>query len=263
MSSQPDKIMQCPICLETMKSPITQCMGGHSMCGDCIKANNITKCPTCRGAISKIRNFQLEQLIEGIQKVLKLQCCYHSKGCTYSLSVAKKESHELECKYRNFICEGHKFAKWKCQWSGTLEEMYKHFKKDHINQQLSFKSEADMKFDLSRNYSDVQMITYLEGGQYFFYKHRVDVKAEKIYWAFQFIGPKNQAECYYYEFEVANGPIKKFKVTEICRSDVVSADKIFEKGQCVVIPFEVMRNFMDEENVSHFRYRLMSIKKAK
>lgn len=98
----PDSAMVCPICLDTMSMPIMQCQIGHSMCGGCIKMTHIDKCPTCRGPLSNIRNYQLEQLIEGIKNVMKISCAYSSNGCKFQLTQQDKQNHEEECRFRRY-----------------------------------------------------------------------------------------------------------------------------------------------------------------
>lgn len=262
MSSQLEKIMMCPICLDTLTKPIVQCANGHNMCGNCILANSIQQCPTCRGSMTNTRCYQMEQMIEELQKSVKLNCYYSSKGCKFVLSQREKEAHEQECKFRKFKCEGEKFANWRCEWSGEYDDIYKHFKDYHNNHTwMEFRTEANMKISFENDFLDVQIISFLNGKQFFYYKHKVDVAKEKAYWLFQFIGTKKQAENYYYEFEVHLGPVRKLKFTEICENDVVNANDLFAKEKCVVLSFSSIKNFLNRDGELPFKFRLMSIKK--
>lgn len=258
----PDRAMNCPICLDTMKIPILQCARGHSMCGECIKSTEITMCPCCRGSLTTIRNFQLEQLIDSL-KSIKISCVYARKGCKYILSKDEKDDHEFECKFRKFQCEGKKFANWKCEWSGDLTDMHKHFKDYHNNHTwMEYRTDATMKMCLESEFLDVQIISFFNGQNYFYYKHKVDIAKQKAFWTFQLVGLKNHARNYYYEFEVHNGPIRKFKVTEICENDTVDANKIFEKETCAVMSFGTIRSFLNAQGELPFKFRIMSIKKT-
>lgn len=258
----PDQAMKCPICLETMKNPILQCQRGHSMCGDCINQTSITMCPCCRGAITSTRNYQLEQIIEGL-KSFKISCSFSRKGCKYVLDRDDKDGHEYECKYRTFQCEGKKFAKWKCDWTGDLTDIHKHFKDYHNNNTwMEYRTEANLKMCLDRDFLDVHIISFFNGQHYFYYKHKIDVAKEKAFWTFQFVGFKNHAKNYYYEFEVHSGPTRKFKVTEVCENDTVDANRIFEKGNCVVMSFSTIKTYLNEQGELPFKFRIMSIKKT-
>ena len=57
-------LLECPICFDTKNSmPIFQCQNGHiTGCKDCI--TKLDKCPICRDANIKIRNLQLEKVVE-------------------------------------------------------------------------------------------------------------------------------------------------------------------------------------------------------
>ncbi|CAH1968862.1 unnamed protein product [Acanthoscelides obtectus] len=257
----PECAMTCPICLETMKAPIVQCQIGHSMCRGCVSETNITKCPSCRSPLTNTRNYQLEQLIEGLSGMLKIQCIYTKKGCKYTLSQSEKEPHEYECRFRSFDCEGKKWANWNCQWKGDYAEIYKHFKDDHNNHTwMQYTTAANMKVNFNNDFMDVQIISFFNGQQYFYYKHKLDVSKAKAYWAFQLIGTKSQAKHYYYEFEIHNDPVRKFKVTEMCQSDVEDVNKIFEEERCVVMSFRVLKNFLVNDELP-FKFRIMSLKK--
>lgn len=252
---EPEKIIQCPICLDTMTKPIIQCKIGHSMCGDCVNSNSIVKCPQCRKPLSTTRNYQLEQIIENMDKCLRVSCFYTPKGCKFQMSPKEKDDHESECRYRDFNCEGGKFAKWRCNFSGSLEEVYKHFQTVH-KLWAEYKTESRKRLDLTKDSFDVQMISFFNGAHYFWYKHKVDTQKQMVYWVIQFIGTKKQALNYYYEFEIHQGPVKKFKVTEICENDVTETDELFDKEKCVCISFKSVRNFL-ENNALQFKFRIM------
>ncbi|XP_050514655.1 E3 ubiquitin-protein ligase siah-1-like isoform X1 [Diabrotica virgifera virgifera] len=257
-----EQIMQCPLCLETMSPPIIQCKVGHSMCGSCIKESGIKMCPTCREKLTTTRNYQLEQLIEGIKDVLKFDCAYQHKGCKFAVNKQDKENHERECKFRKFTCEGKRFAKWSCNWSGDYSEIYQHFKRDHKdNTRLEFKTDAVMKVSLKTSFNNVYLISLFSGQSYLYCKHRVDTSNKKIYFHFQFIGLKSQAQHYYYEFEVYKGT-RKFKITEICTSDTSNIDITFAEEKCFVMSFIAVKNYLNEEGELPFKFRVMSTKKT-
>ncbi|XP_056648324.1 E3 ubiquitin-protein ligase siah2-like [Diorhabda sublineata] len=260
----PEDIMKCPICLETMQPPIIQCKVGHSMCKSCITGCRISNCPTCRSQLTETRNYQLEQLIEGLQKVLKLQCVYYYKGCKYDLTQQDKQTHEMECKYRKFHCEGNKFANLNCDWKGEFAGIYKHFKDSHPNNtRMEYKTDATMKISLNRDFKDVQIISFFNGQQYFYYKHQIDVTKQKAYWHFQLIGLKSQAENYYYEFEIHNNSLRKFKVTEFCTSDTTDINTTFAQEKCVAVSFTGIKNYLNEFGELHFKFRIMANKKTR
>lgn len=86
----------------------------------------------------------------------------------------------------------------------------------------------------------------------------MDCTAKKLYWVFQYVGPRNQAKYYKYEFEVIFGEIKKFKITDYCESDAVDAEEIFKEEKCVVMSFQTVKNYLDENGELKFRFRIMN-----
>ena len=41
-------ILECPVCLETMRRRIFQCRNGHNVCESCSANPALTTCPQCR-----------------------------------------------------------------------------------------------------------------------------------------------------------------------------------------------------------------------
>ncbi|XP_060522993.1 E3 ubiquitin-protein ligase sina-like [Cylas formicarius] len=261
-TSEPDKIMECPICSDTMTVPIIQCEVGHPMCQSCVTANNVRSCPICRGPMTNRRMLPLEQLIESIKDKLLVPCFFHTKGCQYTMKIEHKYEHESQCRYRNFKCEGKVFALWDCQWMGDYKDLYNHFKQVHKNTSMQYRTEANLKINFQSNHRDVQLISFFNGQSYFYYKHMVDVTRQKLYFTFQYVGLKSSAKNYYYEFEVHQGPVRKFKVTEICESDVVRAEDIFDSEKCVVMSFATAKTFLNSQGELPFKFRIMSSKKG-
>ena len=60
-------LLECPVCTGTIESvPVYQCQNGHiTGCNDCI--SKLDKCPMCRDANIKIRNLQLEKVVERLR----------------------------------------------------------------------------------------------------------------------------------------------------------------------------------------------------
>ena len=94
-----DEILQCPVCLETIKDPpVFLCEKGHGLCYSCrdqIKAQG-KPCPVCKGKLIDARNWAVEKMLE---KLPKTKCKY--EGCTFSRSDTQLvKNHEEKCKQR-------------------------------------------------------------------------------------------------------------------------------------------------------------------
>jgi len=55
-------LLECPICFETSKPPITVCSNGHNICPEC--KGKISKCPLCKGTLTNTRNWYAEKSYE-------------------------------------------------------------------------------------------------------------------------------------------------------------------------------------------------------
>lgn len=52
------RLLECPVCLEWMEPPMSQCRRGHLVCGRC--RARLAACPVCRTAFSSVRNRAME-----------------------------------------------------------------------------------------------------------------------------------------------------------------------------------------------------------
>jgi hypothetical protein len=92
------KILECPVCLEIITSPVLQCEGGHHVCNNCWK--QVTSCPLCKQRRSRTRNYAVEAMVEKIP----LPCKYRMDGCSKTMCQRDKASHENTCRFRTYIC---------------------------------------------------------------------------------------------------------------------------------------------------------------
>ncbi|XP_063839456.1 uncharacterized protein LOC135088549 isoform X2 [Ostrinia nubilalis] len=52
------RLLECPVCLEWMEPPMSQCRRGHLVCGRC--RARLASCPVCRTTFSSVRNRAME-----------------------------------------------------------------------------------------------------------------------------------------------------------------------------------------------------------
>ncbi|ENN71109.1 hypothetical protein YQE_12042, partial [Dendroctonus ponderosae] len=255
------KIAECRICLEVVRPPVCQCEAGHVVCKSCFDEMDLKECSICNRPVSSAKNVVLEQLLEGISSQTPVKCEYATRGCTFSFTAAHKDNHERDCRFRPFQCEGNVFAGWKCDWVGSYSDIQNHFKTAHKNNEsMEFKTEVCVDINFRLNFRDVDVVSFFNGQAYFYYKHFVDARKEKLYWAFQFIGLKCKADSFYYEFEVYGGPIRKFKVSELCYNDTTNIEDIFELEKCVVMSFTTARNFVNNDGKLPIRFRIKKVR---
>ncbi|XP_044759097.1 E3 ubiquitin-protein ligase SIAH1A-like [Coccinella septempunctata] len=272
----------CPICQKPLRKPTYKCLRGHLVCGCCLTTLT-TPCPICcepiikppprkptnslnqKTATSPNQNTTLslnQKTTPSPNQKTGTKCQYALRGCKFLLEPHEVEPHHLECRFRDFACEGDLFDCWTCAWTGRYDQIQDHFKAEHEDSTLmTFKTEAMLHVDLNEDYRNISLIDYRDGQNFFWYKCKVDTLNRMFYSTVQLIGTRQLAPKYCYEFEIFRGPVRKIKVTETCDSDAVYVENIFENENCVAISFDTLKNYLDEEGNMRFRFRIMSIKK--
>jgi hypothetical protein len=98
--SVPLKMLECPVCFETMRDKVFQCPSGHSICGSCLPNLRDRVCPTCRDKFPRepARNFALEQILAIVEHKCK------NKSCIFESTSGKLEVHEKICVWNPFKC---------------------------------------------------------------------------------------------------------------------------------------------------------------
>lgn len=93
------KLIECPVCFEKLKPPVTTCENGHGICGRC--KESLTNCGICRQEFSGNMNTLLNQMIESVL----IKCKYHPQGCKECFSIEKNiEKHEKDCDFEITAC---------------------------------------------------------------------------------------------------------------------------------------------------------------
>lgn len=58
--------LDCPVCLEFLKTPIYMCESGHDLCSLCRTKLPLPICPLCNTSITNQRNYRLEAIVEKV-----------------------------------------------------------------------------------------------------------------------------------------------------------------------------------------------------
>lgn len=88
--------LECPVCYETLVSPIYQCQNGHIVCNQCIE--RLVQCGECRVSLagSRIRNVALENICKSVD----VKCPNKSEGCSVLTTVEMLKNHLEICGYQ-------------------------------------------------------------------------------------------------------------------------------------------------------------------
>lgn len=125
------QMVECPVCMHSMDSPIYQCHNGHTICRVCHQ--KVEQCPTCRADLDKkrpSRALALEQIIDS--HGLKVPCLNHSRGCTELLKWGNEQArHAAVCQHRLVPCPDATFKLTNCTAMLKLSEVKAHCVKEH------------------------------------------------------------------------------------------------------------------------------------
>ncbi|KAG8373767.1 hypothetical protein BUALT_Bualt11G0059400 [Buddleja alternifolia] len=142
--TDPD-VLDCPICLEPLSSPVYQCENGHIACASCCtKMRN--KCASCCWPIGYNRCRAIEKVLESIQ----ISCRYKHHGCKESLNYSKKLDHEKTCIFTPCSCPN-----LGCNYVGPSLCLYTHFALQHSTSSRKFCFNIRVAISLDNNQKHV------------------------------------------------------------------------------------------------------------
>jgi E3 ubiquitin-protein ligase SIAH1 len=116
-------LLECPVCLGTMRPPIFQCRNGHSVCGEW--KQRVAKCPTCREASIDTRNL----LAEDLAYKVKYPCKNTVRGCYVKKHLEDMKKDESVCRHRMYHCLVGKEDG--CTWTGPRLDILPHTEDKH------------------------------------------------------------------------------------------------------------------------------------
>ncbi|KAJ0515958.1 putative transcription factor C2H2 family [Helianthus annuus] len=118
--TDPD-VLDCPICLDPLSTPVFQCENGHIACSLCCSKVK-RKCPSCCMPIGYNRCRAIEKVIESV----KVSCKNAQHGCKTTITYSQKTEHEQMCPFVTCYCPHPS-----CPFGGTSRNMYIHFGIQH------------------------------------------------------------------------------------------------------------------------------------
>ncbi|XP_024977728.1 putative E3 ubiquitin-protein ligase SINA-like 9 [Cynara cardunculus var. scolymus] len=118
--TDPD-VLDCPICLDPLCTPVFQCENGHIACSTCCSKVK-RKCPSCCMPIGYNRCRAIEKVIESI----RVSCKNSRYGCKEMMPYSKKGEHEQSCPHATCFCPHPS-----CPFAASSKNLYLHFGIQH------------------------------------------------------------------------------------------------------------------------------------
>jgi E3 ubiquitin-protein ligase SIAH1 len=237
-------LLQCPVCLTTMKPPIYQCRNGHCVCGEC--KERVEDCPTCRGAFIDTRNLIAELLANKV----RYHCKNTFRGCNEKTHLKDMEKHESVCPHRMYHCLVAKDNG--CTWTGPRSGIVAHTKEKH-NKNIRttssiYRCTGDYIFDIHR-----MNCIFLFGEEIFWYRSKSDAQKKRFYGDMQYIGPAGNASKYVYEHRlVSPSGDKKLIFENVVKSEADELENMLELRKCFVMEYDTLKMFA--QNGKGFEY---------
>jgi hypothetical protein len=201
--------LECPVCTEYMKSPITLCANGHNICYNC--KPKLPHCPSCREQFLNTRNVALEKLATQV----KYPCTYRKYGCTEEYNLDMIGEHQVKCRYIAQTCPVQKQNIGTCTWTGITSETKTHLKQTHMNVCMDYHGNTSLQISgVTPNTKHCKVIfAYNE----VFYSCS-EIKDDKFYAVLQHISAQDAAK-YQYKVEFFNkDSTKSLTVSHLARS---------------------------------------------
>lgn len=234
--------LECPVCSNYMAPPIRQCETGHSICEAC--RGKLPKCPLCQKKFTDSKNISLEALA----CKMHYPCINRLSGCTAKLSLEERDKHELNCSFKGFKC-----AMDKCPWVGKLEDVVEHWSSKKTKSKIYHGSNiCHTKIKHESYYTNLVEIDK----QLFWFKCKVE--RGKIFWAVQFLGPKDEAKDFYYEIEVFKPgcAMPKILLSDYCQAADIENNELFRDGICISASTDCVNRFMSDDQLLIYYLRV-------
>ncbi|XP_054270347.1 uncharacterized protein LOC128991465 [Macrosteles quadrilineatus] len=252
ITSSLQRIVECPVCLDTIQIPFKTCSRGHGVCNSCCEKLN--DCPTCEAPFTTENPVCLKNILEAIPR----HCKYHGDGCEDILTPGS--DHEEFCGFRPAECRYHN-----CNTVIPLIKLVDHYEKEHCGSLHKYtanssKSMIWKEFKPEKYRNSVLLILVFDNIFWFTQTNHVNqkyleftfeatpigklkneyfvkVKSEKNKFSFVSTLKASVVKCYEEQEE------ERKKKRKICYSDV--------KENCMRIPQSALYNVLHEGNLQY------------
>jgi E3 ubiquitin-protein ligase SIAH1 len=238
-------LLECPVCLRTMKPPMYQCLNGHSVCGEC-KSRKMG-CPTCRGKIIDTRN----RIVEELAYKVRYPCINKVRGCYENTHLKDMEKHESVCPHRMYHCLVDKDNG--CTWTGKRSDILPHTEEKH--NEFIYRWDCNLIVDEGFNFNEQWKFSniILFRGEIFWYRSELDPLKRMLYEAVQYIGPEENASKYAYKHTlVSPSGDKKWTFQNVVKCETDELENMRDLRECFVMDYDTLKMFAQDGKAFKF-----------
>jgi len=249
--------LECPVCMEYMRSPIGMCVNGHNICNTC--KQKLTHCPTCGQQFFNIRNVALEK----VATELKYPCLYRKYGCLDIYKLDLIGEHQQKCQYNPQPCPVNKVNLGNCTWTGIGSNMVSHLKQAHNDVSIDYYGHGSFcnrrAFCISGVTPDTKYCKLILHGHNVLYSHS-EIKNGIFYSVLQYIGPAAEAAKYQYKLEFFDKErTESLAVNLLARSLDEDLSEVHNSGKCVKLYPEQFSRFANERSELEFSMEIVTV----
>nr|XP_049703267.1 uncharacterized protein LOC110384163 isoform X1 [Helicoverpa armigera]XP_049703269.1 uncharacterized protein LOC110384163 isoform X2 [Helicoverpa armigera]XP_049703270.1 uncharacterized protein LOC110384163 isoform X3 [Helicoverpa armigera] len=228
------RLLECPVCLEWMEPPISQCRRGHLVCSRC--RMRLASCPVCRTTFSSVRN----RAMEGVAEMLRYPCRH---GCGREVRLRRRAPHEASCGARRYHCPAPPCARHPPL---PHHDLAHHFQCKHLPiLKIGRKHKFSMKVNSEQH--DTWLIMALD--EFFHLRVDVDIRTWGVIVYVAYIGPKRKAKHYTYEVTVeGHHNSRSLKYARATHSDLESPSLNVSRQDCFHLTLDQALNFLRFKN---------------
>ncbi|XP_046960649.1 uncharacterized protein LOC124530509 [Vanessa cardui] len=228
------RLLECPVCLEWMEPPMSQCRRGHLVCGRC--RARLAACPVCRTAFSSVRN----RAMEAVAEMLRYPCRH---GCGRDTRLRRRAAHEASCAARRYRCPAPPCAE---RAPLALADLPHHFQTKHLSM---LKVGRKHKFSMKVNSEQHDNWLVMAARELFHLRVDVDIRTWGVVVYVAYIGPKCNASNYTYEVTVTGQHNdRKLVYTRATHSDLESSSLNVSRQDCFHLTLDQALNFLRFKN---------------
>jgi len=245
--------LECPVCTEYMRPPITLCEMGHNICNIC--RPKVRHCPTCRQQILKTRNVALEKVaIEA-----KYPCVYRKYGCREICSLHLIDEHQEKCRYIPHPCPVNNLNIRHCSWLGIRSHMKSHMEQAHPEMCRTCLGPYVTQINFSIVTPDIWQFTFIFINNDIFCS-RSTITNGIFYSELLYIGPAADAAKYKYNLGFWNKErMESLTITLLVRSCYEDMSEVLNPGDCVKLYPEQFSRFANERGELKFRVEIITV----
>lgn len=261
--------MECPVCFDVLKYPFKSCTNGHSVCTECAEALEV--CPTCQ-ALFTAENTTLPLCFKNVLEALPQFCCYSAAGCEEILEP--NDDHERFCGFRPFHCKV-----WQCHLTVPLCKLMSHLTETHklCEEKLVVNQNAELvewpNYTINHVGYSHNAIYFANNWFWLVEKNNMNEQGLEITLYTTFVGQpvvnyfvtvKFEKEPFVYSntlraYEISLSLMTGFDDCYFESTNDNTENSFFK----LVVPFSLLKYFIDKDSGLSYKYKLFTIPKDK